>query len=328
MDIYVQSRGVSQGYRWLKLTGEGQERVDPPLIDKVNVFLDSDDFSLVLGRFNGKLILLVTGLETSQRTDNRTRKIRNSVAWVGENSDEPVLRTLAIQALKDELRATIDSAVQSGGKEGFEVPFRERPKLTPIGINGNLQTSKVKKIGNLEELKTELVKELSQCSLPERDGILVVVSGLNKREDFEKAGVWWGLSNIIDSEDTEYLKYSVNQDSENLINFLFRKFKQLRKGIAPAFLLLMLITSLAVNGLLYQKLAAVPNQQKQLEALKKDNEELENKLNSLEQKLKVNTDKNNNLQKQLNLKDEQVNKYQNVLEDVANRVSAGLKYRE
>lgn len=314
MDIYVQSRGVSQGYRWLKLINEGQERVDPPLLDKVNIFIDSDAFSLVLGRFNGKLILLVTGLEASQRTDNRTRKIRNSVAWVGEKSDEPVLRTLAIQALQGELRATIDSAVQSSGKEGFEVPFHERSKLTPTGVNGNSQTSKVKKIGNLEQLKTELVNELAQYSLPEGDGILVAVSAVNKREDFEKAGVWWGLSNLIDSEDREYLNYSINQDSESLLNVLLRKFKEFKNGIAPVFLLLMLITSLAVNGLLYQKLAAVPNQQKQLETLKKINEKLEKEVNILEQKLK--------------LEKEQVNKDQNILESIVNQASAGLKDRE
>lgn len=61
--------------------------------------VDSDDFSVVICRSNGQLSLLVTALESLHRIDNRTRRIRNSVLWVGDNSDEATLRSLSIQAL-------------------------------------------------------------------------------------------------------------------------------------------------------------------------------------------------------------------------------------
>ncbi|MBD0264905.1 MAG: hypothetical protein ICV78_19925 [Tolypothrix sp. Co-bin9] len=78
MDIYIQSCGVSQDYRWLKIIEKDQRlekpfRKDPPIPDQVKSLIDTDAHSIVLSRFNNKLILLVTGLGTSQRADDRDR---------------------------------------------------------------------------------------------------------------------------------------------------------------------------------------------------------------------------------------------------------------
>ncbi|MBC6476176.1 MAG: hypothetical protein GDA48_27945 [Hormoscilla sp. GM102CHS1] len=82
MKIYVRSRGESPDYCWLSITEEGQQREEHPLIGQVKDLIQSEAHSVVLARFRGKLLLLVTG-EESSRTDSRTRQIRNSVAWGG-----------------------------------------------------------------------------------------------------------------------------------------------------------------------------------------------------------------------------------------------------
>ena len=69
MEIYVKSRGFAQeeGYCWLPET---------PSILTVNRVADciqTESPSLVLGRYGGRLLLLVTGFEARGRTDFRDR---------------------------------------------------------------------------------------------------------------------------------------------------------------------------------------------------------------------------------------------------------------
>ena len=130
MKMYVQSGGVSQDYCWLTNTDKDQCQQEPDFLNQVNSLIDPDAHSIVLARLNGQLILLVTGLETSNRTDNHHRKISNSIAWVGEKSDEPFLKTLTVQALRDELKQRIDAAVISRGQDGFEVKWSDLERFT------------------------------------------------------------------------------------------------------------------------------------------------------------------------------------------------------
>lgn len=103
MDTYIKSRGISQDHCWLNIDFHEKEhhiRQEPPIPEKFTDLIDTDTYSLVLGRSDNKLILLVTGLKTSKHTDNRTRPIRNSVAWVGAtNEDEQFIQYLTVQAL-------------------------------------------------------------------------------------------------------------------------------------------------------------------------------------------------------------------------------------
>lgn len=126
MDTYVQSRGISKDYCWLD---QNQRKISdlPENFKRMLKMVDGDYFSLVIYRANGQLSLLVTALKSQNRIDNQTRKICNSVVWagwVGQDSDEAILRSLAIQALNGELAAKVDPAVVSeNNAQGFTVNF-------------------------------------------------------------------------------------------------------------------------------------------------------------------------------------------------------------
>jgi hypothetical protein len=198
--IYVQSRGVSKDYCWLQeIQGE---ITDPPNLNSVIQIVDSEGFSLLLYRVNGQLSLLVTGLQTKNRTDNRTRRIRNSVLWVGKDSDEATLRKLAIQALSGDLAAKVDPAVVSeNNAQGFTVNFdRLKPEnLGLASVENNPADSA--KIGNLSALKNDLIGDLKKYALPKHDGMLVVVCSTVSKSSLEREQVWRGLSDQISDDD-------------------------------------------------------------------------------------------------------------------------------
>lgn len=199
--IYVKSCGISKDYCWLQET-KG-EIVDPPNLKSVIQMVDSDDFSLVIYRVNGQLSLLVTGLKTKNRTDNRTRRIRNTVLWVGKDSDEATLRKLAIQALNGELAAKVDPAVVSeNNAQGFTVNFDllKPEKLDLQDVKNNPPDDKEHKVGNLSECKEELIDDLKKYALPKRDGMLVVVCSTVSKSSLEREQVWRGLSDAISDD--------------------------------------------------------------------------------------------------------------------------------
>jgi len=201
MKNYVKSRGISKGHSWLD---QNQKEIsNPPILNSVIQMVDSDDFSLVLYRLEGQLSLLVTGLETKNRTDNRTRKIKNSVLWVGDNSDEETLRAISIQALNGKLSAKIDQAVFSkNNTQGFEVDFEElEPKKLDLPSVENNRADSSKKIGKLSALKDSLIDELKKYCLPMQEGMLVVVSSTVSKDNLEQKQVWRGLSDGISDDE-------------------------------------------------------------------------------------------------------------------------------
>jgi len=210
MKNYVKSRGISKGHSWLD---QNQKEIsNPPILNSVIQMVDSDDFSLVLYRLEGQLSLLVTGLETKNRTDNRTRKIKNSVLWVGDNSDEAILRKISIQALNGELAAKIDQAVFSeNNAQGFTVKFDllKPENLGLQAVENNPDNSN--KIGNLSACKNDLIGDLRQYSLPIQEGMLVVVvSSTVSQSSLEREKVWRGLSDVISGD--EWVDLSVKGD--------------------------------------------------------------------------------------------------------------------
>ncbi len=202
MNIYVKSRGVSKGYSWLD---ESQKEIpDPRDLKEAIQIVDSDDFSIVLRRLGGQLFLLITGLESQNRTDNRTRKIRNSVLWVADGSQEGALRAIATQALGGELAPKVDEAVSSTNKDvGFQVDFEKLTfeKLVSEPLSQGELKDLTSKIGNLSELKGELIEELKKYSLPKKEGILLVVSPTVSQGILKRNSVWRGLSDTIDAQD-------------------------------------------------------------------------------------------------------------------------------
>ncbi|MBE9192522.1 hypothetical protein IQ230_19645 [Gloeocapsopsis crepidinum LEGE 06123] len=254
MNIYVQSRGDApdDDYCW-------QPEVPYTLKKhRINELIQSESPSVILARFDGNLLLLVTGLESSERKDFQGRTIRNSVAWVGEDteSNEIKLRAIAACALRDELRenlrAEIDHAITFGGDCGFQVNF---DSLTHLAIEEvinvyNFPANLDKKLGkNSKQQRDELAYELEQHILPSENAPLLVVTGIKSESTLIQAGVWRGLSSLVQaggwkdpykksytSAQTTTNSYQKNQKNNNLVLLIL-----LLVGIAIAILLLLLI---------------------------------------------------------------------------------------
>ncbi|MCT7984480.1 hypothetical protein NG796_14355 [Laspinema sp. A4] len=215
MEIYVKSRGFSQeeGYCWLPET---------PSILTLNRVIDciqSESPSLLLGRYSGRLLLLITGLEAKGRTDFRDRTIRNSIAWVAEDSaiHEQQLRAIAVRALRtfveekpDGLEGEIDQAIPVGGPDGFSVNWEllkglsasaTLPSHPPKSDREREEQSTDKLAKNCDRTKETLATQLEHYGLPQREGPLVVVTGIKSKDALIQAGVWRGLSKSVEEED-------------------------------------------------------------------------------------------------------------------------------
>ncbi|KYC36115.1 hypothetical protein WA1_40975 [Scytonema hofmannii PCC 7110] len=202
MKIYVQSRGFSQDYDYCWLPEV------PPILRqyRINDLIQSESPSVVLGRYDNKLLLLVTGLEASERTDFQGRKIRNSVAWVGEDSEanEQKLRAIAAYALRGLLDTDLDKAVKFGGDSGFEVCFDtiSHFKVDEVKLFNAKLESKIGK--NSEYLRNDIAYELEERCLPKGNSFnnipLVVVTGIKSVNALKQANVWRGLSNLVQGE--------------------------------------------------------------------------------------------------------------------------------
>ncbi|MBD1804634.1 hypothetical protein H6F98_03980 [Microcoleus sp. FACHB-SPT15] len=301
MEIYVQSGGVAQehDYCWLD---ENHNIVEAhPLVKKAKDLIESEAFSVVLARNSDKLLLLVTGLKASERKDYRGRTIRNSVAWIAQDTDEnePTLRAIAAHALLGFLEKDIDGAVKSGGEKGFEVSF-DQIKTLPEGRIDQSKSEplnspqKEKKIGRTSDnLKKELASDLKQYCLPRQEPEhksdnqlfvpLVVVTGIQDKETLQKAGVWRGLSSLVNSnsQNWEDMKAYSNPAHKGLFQFLP---DFINPGTTPKLLILVIIISLSVNIWLYQQVGGqdrIRNLENQVQNLYAQKLDLENQVHPL-----------------------------------------------
>ncbi len=215
MEIYVKSRGFAQeeGYCWLPET--------PSILtlNRVADCIQTESPSLILGRYGGRLLLLVTGFEARGRTDFRDRTIRNSIAWIAEDSAayEQQLRAIAVRILRtflekkqDKLEAEIDQAIFVGGPDGFTVNW---DLLQGLSANATLSSHPQKSDREREEQSTDklakncdrtketLATQLELYGLPNREGPLVVVTGIKSKDALIQARVWRGLSKSVEEED-------------------------------------------------------------------------------------------------------------------------------
>lgn len=316
MNIYVKSRGVSKGYSWLN---ESQKEIsDPPDLKEAVQIVDSDDFSIVLRRLGGRLSLLITGLESQNRTDNRTRKIRNSVLWVADESQEGELRAIAIQALGGELASKVDRTVSSANNDvGFQVDFGQLGFKTLVSepLSQGQPANLTSKIGNLSELKDELIEELKQYSLPQKEGVLllIVVSPTVTQDILERNKVWRGLSDTIDAQDDWIEIPGIESDNlsklaEKAKNFLNTSPSQKDKGrskqnrwvsLIAAFLLGFIVATLGY--LLLEK-----NQQQRIDNQRETIEQQQETINQFNVKIEqLNGDKNS-LVKEIDTKNKEI----------------------
>lgn len=302
MEFYVQSRGVAQehDYCWLD---ENHNIIEAhPLVKKAKDLIESEAPSVVLARNSGELLLLVTGLKSSERKDYRGRTIRNSVAWIAQDTDENecTLRAIAARALLGSLETEIDGAVKSGGEKGFEVSFEKIKTLTKAKTNPAkselLDSDKEKqKIGRTsDKLKRELASDLEKYRLPRQEPEhksdnqqfvpLVVVTGIQDEETLQRAGVWRGLSSLVDSnsENWEDMKSYSNPAHNGLFQFLPNFINQRRP---LGWLIPIIIISLSLNIWLYQQVGGqdrIRNLESQVQILQAQKLDLENQVHPLE----------------------------------------------
>ena len=210
MDIYVESRTKHVDYYWVSQSIEPEKVHNvPSIIQSVTKFNGDKDLklihesepSMVLLRSQGELLLLVSGLRT-KRQDKDRRYIRNSIAWVGEKTDEPILRKIAALVLENNLQIleleNVVSESSNSSAELFEVNWQDLNQLTRLSIidtsNSPQENGKIALFS--EQPKQQLVDELRKCALPARDGALIAVTtGFKPKAVFVRANVWRGLSN-------------------------------------------------------------------------------------------------------------------------------------
>ena len=219
MAIYIQSRGKNQDqdYRWLRIKSSEYYPENPNFllqpIKNLSVrpidLIESNKFSIILVNQKNDYYLLITGLESKERTDFMGRPVRNSILWICQkDSDNLKIRSLLIRALRAELEEQLDKSITNAGKYGFEVDYDCLKHLSnsTLDIQNNQNIDLSCKIGkNYDSLKEELTLELENNVLPNREGLLVLVTSIKSASALKKTNVWRGLSNRVEFEN--FFKY-------------------------------------------------------------------------------------------------------------------------
>lgn len=200
MDIYVESRTKKRDYYWLaKREGlpTAEEVPDLPIFQTYprSSLIDTKTFSVVLFRERSQLLLLITGLPTG-RQDTRPRHISNSIAWIGRNADEPILREIAALALNNNLQIPQNVVVELSNGD-FKVNWEVIEQLIPSSRATSASPEENSKIARiLDQRKQELANEFMEYRLPSGDGALVAVTeGFITHKYYEAIRIWRGLSN-------------------------------------------------------------------------------------------------------------------------------------
>lgn len=214
---YIQSRGKNQDkdYRWLRVKSNEYYPENPDFllqpIKNLSLrpidLIESQKFSLILVAKKNDYYLLITGLESKTRTDFMGRSLRNSLFFVGKKDSNNIeIRSLLIRALRGEIDGEIDKVISDGDQYGFEVDYTNLKQLlnSTLAIENIYQTDLRCKIGNnCDYLREELALELESNVLPDREGLLVLVSSIKSASSLKTTGVWRGLSNRVESEKFE-----------------------------------------------------------------------------------------------------------------------------
>lgn len=220
MVIYIQSRGKNQDedYRWLRIKSNEYYPKNPDFllqpISNLPVkpidLIESQKFSIILVASRNDYFLLITGLESKTRTDFMGRPIRNSILCICKKDSENIkIRSLLILALRGELDRAIDKTIKISGKYGFEVDYDLLKDLSnsTLAIENNQNTDLSCKIGkNCDSTREELALELESNVLPNREGLLILVTSIKSASALKKTGVWRSLSNRVESE--EFKQYT------------------------------------------------------------------------------------------------------------------------
>jgi hypothetical protein len=208
MNCYVESCGFNpeHGYQWVQVSSSGQERAEPAILakHKVSTLIYGEKFSIVLGRYDGKIVLFVANLEASRGGDYRGRLVRNSIACIGGYRDEAILRGIAVAALRGTLASLVDRAVQSDDFDeelGFRVIPEVINELCHFKAKASQETDSRNLIAkNNDFFCQELANALDNQQLPNREGPLVVVTTIKRPDVFKKEQVWRALSESVEGD--------------------------------------------------------------------------------------------------------------------------------
>lgn len=209
MKVYVKSRGydASHGYQWHELTPETEKTISiPAAYDDYGLrqMIQAEAESYLLGRFGQDLVLLITGVRSFSRMDFISRVIRDSLLWVSENSDEHLMRGIAAQALREPewLPTLLDRAIAFDDEKGFTVSWELFNSLLVNKAVGQQEPNSAFQIRKLSAAsRQELGNELQSTRLPKKQGLLVVVTGINSLQEMVEAKVWRGLSLGVKGEE-------------------------------------------------------------------------------------------------------------------------------
>ncbi|MEH2256524.1 peptidoglycan-binding domain-containing protein [Nostoc sp.] len=199
MEIYVESRTEKRDYYWIaKREGLStvEEVPDLPIFKTYSrsSLIDTKEFSVVLFREQGQLLLLITGLLT-KRKDSQNRHISNSIAWIGTDVDEAILREIAALALNNNLQISQNVVVELSNSD-FEVNWKVIEQLILSSRATSTSPEVYSKIARIsDQRKQELATELMKYSLPSGDSALVAVTeGYITHKYYETVRIWRGLS--------------------------------------------------------------------------------------------------------------------------------------
>ncbi|BAY96115.1 hypothetical protein NIES37_00410 [Tolypothrix tenuis PCC 7101] len=220
VEIYVRSSplGEEVGIHWRNISKAEKPNEEPVVLKQrvvarddgklvtINALITDTKPSLILARYENKVLLELTGLDAAEHRLKRVnRRISEIVLWVGDETPEVEiqLRKLAACALlsfwqKDStFLTTIRSAIDFDGLNSFKVNAQQIEQLyTDAGTNlnrllsevaaNNINTSEsiwlTPKTIDIESQLYDLVNQISQTSLPNTEQPVVVVAEFKKEE--------------------------------------------------------------------------------------------------------------------------------------------------
>jgi phage-related protein len=205
IEVFAMSRGISKGHSWIdKDFNEVWSYIDTLGMSSK---IDEESSGTVLGKTGeDELSLLVTGMPTKDRTDNRTRKIRNKLLFRGTPQDEPILRDLAAQSLSGELAPKVDKIISSKNDElGWTADFEQlQPANLGVSPVGMAAPDEAPKIGGWADSNEEMIRELRSTRLPDKEGLLLIIGTGSSEKKLKRQAPWRGMSDIIEGGLQEY----------------------------------------------------------------------------------------------------------------------------
>ena len=231
VEIYVRSSPLGEvGIHWRNISKSEQPREEPVVLKErviarddgqqvtINSLINDTKPSLILARYQNKLLLELTGLDATEARSNKMgRRISEIVLWVGDASEttESQLRKLAASALlsfwkkESTFLTTIRTSIDFDELNSFKADVQQIEKLytdpdkdldnllskvSPSVINTSESFWSIPQKIHKESQLYDLVREISETSLPETEQPVVVVAEFKKEGDQQqinyKGNVW------------------------------------------------------------------------------------------------------------------------------------------